>query len=109
MVRCRVAVVRQYPPQKRNTLCQKKALRLCSVPIPRRTISMRNRGRFFLIALVLALLFIQRAEAHAILVRSTPSAGATLDAAPKALVLEFSEDLDPGFSTVQLLGSSNQV
>ena len=70
---------------------------------------MRNSGRLFVVALLLALIFAQRAEAHATLVRSTPPAGATLDAAPKELVLEFSEDLDPGFSTVQLLNSSNQV
>ncbi len=70
---------------------------------------MRNSGRLFVVALLLALVFVQRAEAHATLVRSTPSAGATLEAAPKELVLEFSEDLDPGFSTVQLLNSSNQV
>ncbi|KPV54728.1 hypothetical protein SE17_01840 [Kouleothrix aurantiaca] len=70
---------------------------------------MRNRGRVFAIALILALIFTRRVEAHATLVRSEPPAGATLDAAPKELVLEFSEDLDPGFSTVQLLNSSNAV
>jgi copper transport protein len=42
-------------------------------------------------------------------VRSEPPAGALLDAAPKELVLEFSEELDPGFSRVQLYNSKNQV
>jgi len=44
-------------------------------------------------------------HAHANLVRSDPPAGATLDVAPAALVLEFSEDLDVGFSRVSLLDS----
>ena len=58
---------------------------------------------------MLALLVVGKVEAHATLVRSEPPAGATLEAAPKELVLTFSEDLDPGFSTVQLLSSQNAV
>src|SRR5215213_8049365 len=60
-------------------------------------------------ALLLLLLLTRTAEAHANLVRSTPAAGALLDTAPKELVLEFSEDLDTGFSRVQLYNSKNQV
>jgi copper transport protein len=62
-----------------------------------------------LLAIVLALLLIAPAVAHAILVRSEPSPGALLTTAPKELVLEFSERLDPSFSAVRLLNSNNQV
>ena len=48
-----------------------------------------------LLAIVLALLLITPAEAHATLVRSEPSPGALLTTVPKELVLEFSERLDP--------------
>lgn len=62
-----------------------------------------------LLAVGFALLLIAPAEAHAALVRSEPTAGALLQTAPKELVLEFSEQLDPGFSSVQLLDGKNQV
>jgi copper transport protein len=55
------------------------------------------------------LLFGGHAEAHANIVQSEPPAGALLQTAPKEIQLEFSEDLDPGFSRVQLLGSEGQV
>src|SRR5580765_8309342 len=60
-------------------------------------------------ALMLLLLLARTAEAHANLVRSEPPAGALLDTAPKELIMEFSEELDPGFSRVQLYNSKNQV
>jgi copper transport protein len=50
-----------------------------------------------------------RADAHANLVRSQPAAGALLQTAPKELVLEFSEELDPSFSRVQLVNSTSHV
>jgi copper transport protein len=71
--------------------------------------AMVRRGISFTFAVVLALLLIAPADAHATLVRSEPPAGALLTAAPKELVLEFSERLDPSFSAVRLLNSSNQV
>jgi len=70
---------------------------------------MVRRGISILLAVVLALLLVAPAEAHATLVRSEPAAGALLTAAPKELVLEFSERLDPSFSAVRLLNSNNQV
>src|SRR5215216_6534463 len=70
---------------------------------------MSRRLAVFLFASVLALLLSGVAEAHADLVRSDPPAGALLQAAPTALVLEFSEDLDPSFSRVQLYNSKNQI
>ena len=68
----------------------------------------RHAAICIIIALI-GLLLTGTAEAHAILVRSTPAAGATVDTAPPELVLEFTEELDPQFSTVRLLSSANQV
>jgi methionine-rich copper-binding protein CopC len=62
-----------------------------------------------LCGLLLALLIAHSADAHANLVKSDPPAGALLQAAPKQVVLEFSEELDPSFSRVQLYNSKNQV
>lgn len=70
---------------------------------------MVRQSRSLLLAAVLALLLIRSAEAHASLVRSIPTAGALLETAPNELVLEFSEELDPSFSTVQLINGTNQV
>ncbi len=52
--------------------------------------------------------FAPHVSAHANLVRSEPQAGATLEVAPEAVVLEFSEELDPEFSRVQLIDERNQ-
>jgi copper transport protein len=60
-------------------------------------------------AALLALLLVAPVAAHANLVRSEPPAGALLQTAPKELVLEFSEELDPSFSRVQLHDSKNQI
>jgi copper transport protein len=66
--------------------------------------------RILLLLVLLVLLTLPRAaEAHANLIHSTPAAGALLDAAPEELVLEYTEDLDPGFTRVQLFNSKNQV
>ncbi len=70
---------------------------------------MLRRGISLTFAVILALLLIAPAEAHATMVRSEPPAGALLTTAPKELVLEFSERLDPSFSAVRLLNSNNQV
>lgn len=59
---------------------------------------------------VFALLpFAAPVSAHAALVRSEPAAGSSLEAAPSEIVLEFSEDLDPAFSRVRLVDSTNTV
>ncbi len=47
--------------------------------------------------------------AHANLDSSTPAAGASLASAPPELRLDFSEDLDPSFSSVELLNSQQLV
>src|SRR4051812_15724221 len=70
---------------------------------------MSRRTIVVFLGLALAMMLVTPAAAHADLVRSDPAAGALLEAAPKQLVLEFSEELDSGFSRVQLLNSKNQV
>ena len=70
---------------------------------------MARHATVCVIIALIALLPAGTAEAHASLVRSTPAAGTTVPAAPPELVLEFTEELDPQFSTVRLLNSTNQV
>jgi methionine-rich copper-binding protein CopC len=69
----------------------------------------KRRDVPLLLALLLALLLVGTADAHANLVRAEPPPAAALAAAPSELVLEFSEELDPGFSKIQLLDSKSQV
>src|SRR6266487_2415677 len=72
-----------------------------------------NRPIKLLVAVVLALatalLAAMPALAHANLIRSAPAAGAVLETAPPSIELEFSEELDPSFSRVQLFNSQNQL
>ncbi|MFN8566144.1 MAG: copper resistance protein CopC [Kouleothrix sp.] len=71
----------------------------------------RRMSRVFAPALALAavLVLVLPVAAHANLVRSSPPAGAQLEVAPPSIELEFSEDLDGGFSRVQLFDSRNQL
>jgi methionine-rich copper-binding protein CopC len=63
---------------------------------------MRVRNTAALLSAVAAVLVAGEAEAHARLIASTPAKGATV-AAPKQLVLKFSEKLQPAFSSAQLM------
>lgn len=49
------------------------------------------------------------ADAHALLERSYPAAGASLPRAPRAMLLYFTEAPEPTLSTVSLLDSSGQI
>jgi copper transport protein len=49
------------------------------------------------------------AEAHALLERSYPAAGASLSRAPHAMLLYFTEAPEPSLSTVSVLDSSGQI
>ncbi|MDR7400846.1 MAG: copper resistance protein CopC [Armatimonadota bacterium] len=49
------------------------------------------------------------ASAHAVLVRSAPPSGASLSAAPAAVVLEFSEPVAPGLSAATVTDGSGTV
>jgi len=62
-----------------------------------------------LLAFAFLLALVRPAAAHANLVRSTPAAGAVLETAPPTIQLEFSEELDPSFSRVQLFNSQYQL
>jgi copper transport protein len=66
-----------------------------------------------LLAAVLAVcavgLLASPADAHALLKRSYPAAGASLPRAPHAMLLDFTEAPEPGLSTVVLLDSSGRT
>jgi copper transport protein len=49
------------------------------------------------------------ADAHALLERSSPAAGASLARAPRVLLMFFTEAPDPSLSTVSLLNSAGQT
>ncbi|MFL5807800.1 MAG: CopD family protein [Roseiflexaceae bacterium] len=70
---------------------------------------MRRYSTSIIVTALLALLLAAPVAAHANLVRSEPQAGALLQTAPKEIILEFSEELDPSFSRVQLHASKNQI
>jgi copper transport protein len=58
--------------------------------------------------LLVAVVVPGRATAHAVLLRSIPPAGQTLQRAPDQVQLLFSEPIDPAFSSVRVLDSSKQ-
>jgi copper transport protein len=72
---------------------------------------MRRRGR--LAALALAGLWLlangPAAAAHGVLESSEPAGGSSLERAPAAVTLRFSERPDPGLSTVRVLDSGGRV
>ena len=67
-----------------------------------------KRLALILLAVVL-LLAAQPALAHALLLKSTPEANASLDRAPAQVELLFSEGLDGSFSTVTVLDSAGKT
>jgi copper transport protein len=58
--------------------------------------------------LLMAVVVPGRATAHAVLLRSIPPTGQTLQRAPDQVQLLFSEPIDPAFSSVRVLDSSKQ-
>jgi copper transport protein len=75
---------------------------------------MPRSNRWTLAGLVAALLLLALlppgvAHGHAALVSSTPVAGATLESPPPELVIAFTEELDPGFTRVQLFNARGQL
>jgi len=48
------------------------------------------------------------AAAHSVLERAQPRGGSTLSAAPAELRLQFSERIEPGFTTVQVRGADGE-
>ena len=59
------------------------------------------------LALFLTLLLPGIASAHAILLRSDPAKDAVLNAAPQQVRMWFSEDLNPAFTTAQVVNGQN--
>ncbi|HJT56464.1 MAG TPA: copper resistance protein CopC [Ktedonobacteraceae bacterium] len=59
------------------------------------------------LALCLTLLLPGIASAHAILLRSDPTKDAVLNAAPQQVRMWFSEDLNPAFTTAQVVNGQN--
>ncbi|HEX6477644.1 MAG TPA: copper resistance protein CopC [Ktedonobacteraceae bacterium] len=59
------------------------------------------------LALCLTLLLPGIASAHAILLRSDPAKDAVLNAAPQQVRMWFSEDLNPAFTTAQVVNGKN--
>lgn len=65
---------------------------------------MRPRAATFL---ALALIATQPALAHAMLEHASPAAGTALRTSPRAVVLTFSEGLEPAFSKVSVSDAKN--
>jgi copper transport protein len=74
-----------------------------------RYIHVRRWPTALLLAMLLSIWPAAMALAHANLVKSDPASGSVLVQPPQAVVLEFSENIDPGFSTVQLLDAQSSI
>jgi methionine-rich copper-binding protein CopC len=59
--------------------------------------------------LVLAVAFSPAVLAHAHLKSQYPAANANVEASPQALTLTFSEDIEPAFSHVEIIGADQQT
>jgi len=73
---------------------------------------MRSRGRLAVLAPLAGLWLLATgpvAAAHGTLQSSDPGDGSSLDRAPSAVTLRFTERPDPGLSTVRVLDSSGRV
>jgi len=66
-------------------------------------------GKLWLVVHAMALAsFCDASCAHAFLEQSDPRVGSTVRAAPRAVELQFSQDLEPAFSTVVITDASGQ-
>jgi len=63
------------------------------------------RKFYLLVALLLMPLATDAARAHAFLDHASPLVGSTVPAAPHEVVLTFTQNLEPAFSTVQVTDS----
>lgn len=57
-------------------------------------------------SLLVAALYAIGAQAHAFLDHASPLVGSTVQTAPRELTLSFTQNLEPAFSTVQVVGPS---
>jgi copper resistance protein C len=67
---------------------------------------MMNSARVF--ALLFAALLSAQAYAHAFLDRAEPRVGSSVRAAPTEIKLWFTQELEPAFSTVQVMNAKGQ-
>ncbi|MEO6985038.1 MAG: copper homeostasis periplasmic binding protein CopC [Paralcaligenes sp.] len=68
-------------------------------------LSVSKLGRIALLAV--SALLAQPVFAHAHLKAQDPTAGTTVDVAPKMIELKFTEDVEPAFSGIVLTGAKN--
>jgi copper resistance protein C len=68
---------------------------------------MRKFIRF--VCLTVALAVPQFAQAHAMLDRASPAVGSTVATPPKEVVLWFTEQLEPAFSTIEVRGRGGML
>jgi len=61
-----------------------------------------------LLACLLLIFSTSIASAHALLVKSEPDSGVVLQASPKQVTAWFSQELDTGFSTIQVFNTGRQ-
>ena len=59
-------------------------------------------------SLLIASVFADTAQAHAFLDHASPLVGSTVQTAPRELTLTFTQNLEPAFSTVQVIGPNGQ-
>ncbi len=79
------------------------------MPIPARTAAIVRRAAVVaLLAAAWLLAASPGAGAHALLRDSDPASGASLDRAPRAVVITFTEQPDPGLSSVRVLDQSGR-
>lgn len=63
------------------------------------------RRLIVIVSLLFAALGTNAAEAHAFLDHASPLVGSTVRTAPREVVLSFTQNLEPAFSTVEVLNS----
>ena len=68
-----------------------------------------NMKPFFVIAVALTAAIPSAAFAHAMLDHAMPPAGSSQTAAPREVVLTFTEELEPAFSTIEVRSENGAV
>lgn len=68
----------------------------------------RVHSLFAFVIPLCAVLAVNPAFAHAMLEHASPGAGAIISVPPKTLVLDYSEPLQPGFSSVEIRDDSGR-
>lgn len=72
------------------------------------TTHLKTRSWAILLTLLVWMLAVSAVSAHALLVKSEPEDGAELDRSPRQVTAWFSQELDTGFSTMQVFNAAGQ-